>query len=424
MPRRARSAPSYLVFDENRGAWDLRFRYIDSIGRVHWPRERSPYPQDLVRSRQWAPWRRAELVREIEAEILRVETERAAPVTLGQVLDAYAADCRERGTRWESSEEYRARAVRETLGEDTPALDLTAGRLAAWRTDIRESRSLSPRSCNAYVNIVRAALNLAVERGLLAASPLGRLRSLPEPLRQPPALSERQVGAILAACRVWQRWERRPREDGRRQYLPIVTRVLLGYFTAGRPEAIDGLRWREVNLRAGVIAYASKGHRVVCPLDPVLSAHLRDLYAARKPAPDDLVLIAPRTATAVVNWRPAWDRTLHLANRRLEPGDRIPAGTPLHVLRHSGITHLLVAGVPAQVVAQVAGTSLTILEKHYAHAMVGSLERELERTRQHPALAEIAALARGPNGSQNAAHPLRHDADAPSDEAQDPESIN
>ena len=38
MPRRPRSAPSYLTRDEARGAYDLRFHYVDSIGRVHWPR--------------------------------------------------------------------------------------------------------------------------------------------------------------------------------------------------------------------------------------------------------------------------------------------------------------------------------------------------------------------------------------------------
>jgi len=336
MPRRPRTAPSYLTRDEARGVWDLRFRYADSIGRVHWPRERSPYPADLARSRQWAAWRRAEIIREIEAEILRVEEAHAAPVTLAQVLDAYAADCRERGTRWEGNEAYRARTIRDTLGAETPAVELTAGRVAAWRTELREQRQLGPRSCNAHVNIIRAALNLAVERELLGENPMRRLRNLPEPLRQPPALSERQVGAVLAACHVWQRWERLPREDRRRQYLPIVTRVMLGYYTGGRPEAIDALLWRNVELARGLIVFPeTKGHRnVVCPLDPVLAAHLREAYAARRPKPDSPVLVAPRTGTRADNWRYVWRRLLRVANHRLEAGERHAAPRPPPLSHH------------------------------------------------------------------------------------------
>ena len=168
--------------------------------------------------------------------------------------------------------------------------------------------------------------------------------------------------------------------DRRRQYLPIVTRVLLGYWTGGRLEAIDALLWRDVDLGRSVLVFpSSKGRRVVCLLEPVLASHLRELHAARRPSPDELVLLAPRTRRAAVTWRAPWSRLLAVANHRLEPEERIPSEAPLHVLRHSRITHLLVAGVAAQVVAQVTGTSLAMLQRHYAHAVVGSLERELER---------------------------------------------
>ena len=413
MPRR-RSAPSYIVFDRARGAWDLRFRYVDSIGRVHWRRERSPHPKDMVRSRQWAPWRRAEIIREIEAEVLRVEVEAQRLVTVRDLLHHYETDCRERGTQYDR-EAARVKIALQSLGADTPARDLTAARIAAWRTELREGRSLSPRSCNAYVAIVRAALNLAVDRGLLQESPLKRLRALPEPQRQPPALAERQVAALLAACRVWERWERPPREDRRRQYLPIVTRVLLGYYTGGRPEAIDALRWRDIDLaRELLVIPETKSHRnVVCPLDPELTAHLRAVHTAHRPAPDDLVLLAPRTRRAVVNWRPPWERLLRLANRHLEAEERIPLTAPLHALRHSRITHLLLAGTSPQVVAQVTGTSLVMLQKHYAHVMVRGLREELDRARQQPSMRELAAFAPGHKTRPNEAPQVRQERDTP-----------
>ena len=48
-----------------------------------------------------------------------------------------------------------------------------------------------------------------------------------------------------------------------------------------------------------------------------------------------------------------------------------------------------------------------MLQRHYAHAVVGSLERELERARQHPALAAIEAFAQGQNAVHKSAHQLR-----------------
>ena len=129
-----RSAPTYLTF--SRDAWHLRFRYVDSLGQVHWPRERSPWPADYRLSVQWAPIRRAEIIQEIEAELRRLDPE--APVTLGQVLDAYEADCRQRGTRLDK-EGSRLAVIRETLGA-VAVEDLTPARLQVWREDLRATR--------------------------------------------------------------------------------------------------------------------------------------------------------------------------------------------------------------------------------------------------------------------------------------------
>jgi integrase len=408
MPRRlTRRAPTYLALHPARHSWQLRFRYVDSLGHVHSRREVSPWPTDHARSLAWAPIRRAEIIAEIEAELRRVDEDQRAPVTLGVVMAAYEADCRARGTRWEGSAEYRAAAILATLGAGTPAEDLTAGRVAAWRAELREGRArtigeevrpLTNRSLNAYVSLLRAALNHAVDDGLLPSSPLGRLKRLPEARRQPPALSERQLGAVLAALPAWERWaaeleckpEARPR-------VPLVARVLLGYYTGGRPEALDALRWRQIDLERRVLVYDAKGHRgIVVPLEPELLALLRALHSGRHSGADDLVLASPDTGRPVVNWRAQWVRVIRLAKGSLKGGP-IRETTPLHALRHTRITHLLLAGVSPQAVAQVTGTSLAMLQRHYAHLMTRSLEAELARARRHPALRAIAAAERGSN---------------------------
>ena len=178
--------------------------------------------------------------------------------------------------------------------------------------------------------------------------------------------------------------------------MPIATRVLLGYYTGARPEAVDQLRWSAIDLRRGLVRYDSKGHRgIVCPLEPPLLDHLQELAGRIRPELGDLVLEAPRSGRKAVNWRRPWGRLLRLANRRLETEERIPEGVPLHVLRHTRISHLLGAGVPAQVVAQITGTSLVMLQRHYAHLMVATLQIAVERARRHPVLRAVEAFAHG-----------------------------
>lgn len=50
----------------------------------------------------------------------------------------------------------------------------------------------------------------------------------------------------------------------------------------------------------------------------------------------------------------------------------LPAGTTAYALRHSTITDLVVAGVPLLTIAQLAGTSVRMIEKHYGHLTQGS----------------------------------------------------
>lgn len=413
MTRSRRSAPTYVFFDRERGAWYLRFRYVDRAGRVHWPRKRSPYGQALKPSIPWAAAQRLELIREIEEEVGRLDVERQTTPTLGEIMDAYAADARERGTRWDGSESYRAAVIVETLGRETPITELTKGRIAAWRTALRTDRArpekgqrnmpgnmprpLSNRSLNAYVTLIRSALNHAVELEVITANPIAGLSRLPETQREPPALSERQIAALFEALPAWEAAQAGPRPAR----VPLVARVFIGYWTGARPEAIDALRWRQFDLRRAILTYASKGHRgIVVPLEPPLLRHLRALHAERQPGPEDLVLCSPDTGRPVVEWRRQWPVLLRLANARLTARDAIPEAIPIHFLRHTRISHLLLANTPPQVVAQTTGTSLVVLQKRYAHLMTRAVASELARARRHRALQAIARAASGQTGGQ------------------------
>lgn len=274
------------------------------------------------------------------------------------------------------------------------------GRLVLIRVDKGWlGESPSNRTLNAYTALLHAALAYAAspEVGLIAANPMAGFRRLEETRREPPALSVEQVAALFEALEDWRGWVAALRVNPTNTpRVPLATRLYLGYYTGGRPEAIDRLRWRDVDLGAGVTRYRSKGHDVVCPLDPRLVAHLQAVKKIATRA-DGLILASPDTGKPVVTWRVQWARLVRFANVRLEAARRepIPPGTPLHVLRHSRITHLLQAGMEAQAVAQSTGTSLVMLDRHYAHLMAGALGRALTRARKHSSQRMIDAAAGG-----------------------------
>ena len=46
---------------------------------------------------------------------------------------------------------------------------------------------------------------------------------------------------------------------------------------------------------------------------------------------------------------------------------KLPAGATAYTLRHSTITDLVMAGLPLLTIAQVSGTSVEMIERHYGH---------------------------------------------------------
>lgn len=58
---------------------------------------------------------------------------------------------------------------------------------------------------------------------------------------------------------------------------------------------------------------------------------------------------------------------------------RLPSGTSAYTLRHSVITDLVRGGLPVLTAAQLSGTSVVMIEKHYGHLVRGDAEDALAR---------------------------------------------
>lgn len=146
-------------------------------------------------------------------------------------------------------------------------------------------------------------------------------------------------------------------------------------YSGPRPqEVVCRLTWEDVGERA--IRYRdTKRHRVrFTPLLAPLTEDLREWFlASGRPTPTQSVFPAHDggfwSDDDWRNWRSRiWRGEERPANRRNQftyPG-AAPAGTRPRDLRSSFITVQVYAGVPLTTVAKQCGTSVTMIEKHYA----------------------------------------------------------
>ena len=402
-PRTA--TPGYVTY--LRGRWCVNFRWVDPVLGPHWVVEPTPYTrrEDRRLAVQHAHLYRQEWITQ------REQRAGADIVTVANILDAYEHRAKDRGTRWDR-DQYRVAILRQALGPDTPWDQLTVARVTATREELRRRRNppLTQRSANAYTTLLQAAINHAVDLGMIPHNPCARLRRYQEAVGLPRALSPTQVGAILAALADWERYRdsaHHPRPECRPR-VPLREYVTLAYYTAGRPEAIRKLRWEDLDAAAGLLVFpTSKGHHnVLVPLAEPLQQLLGQI---RPPVAKGLILPSPDTGRPVVNLRTQWRRLLVFANRRLPPAEQIPLDTVAHQLRHSRISHLLLAGVPPQAVAQLAGTSVAMIARRYAHLLTESLRHALQPAADHPALRPVAATKTVTNTHDTTGHRMSRD---------------
>ena len=247
------------------------------------------------------------------------------------------------------------------------------------------------------MTLLQGTLNLAVRRGVIPTNPLRYLGKLPEAERIPEALSVRQVQALiaaldgydaLAAAGEWSRAQAARRTNPTRvSPVPLRGIVLTCYYTMARTGNVLALRWEDVDLERGEITFrrTKNRRRLVVPIRAALAEYLAHVHPG--PGATGYLWPSPRTGRPYTDVARSWRQLIGLANASLTAGETIPAGQRLYSLRHSGISHLLLAGVPPQAVAQLADNSITVIHRHYAHLHDDALRHAIEIADASAALA-------------------------------------
>jgi integrase len=291
--------------------------------------------------------------------------------TVGEILDGYLLD-RKPVVRAYDTLEVAAKPLKRHFGSLQPD-HLTKERVRSYHRQRRsEGHSVGPRHAKRKKptsdgTIIRELVTLraALRWALRAKWIRGELPHIETPSHPPPRdrwLTREEADRLLAAAVA----------------LHIRTFIALALHTAARSGALLELTWERVDLAAGRInlghGYGNK-RRAVVPINSALRPYLEE---ARQAA----------TSAHVVEHGSGSVGSIKTGFRAAAKRACLDGISP-HVLRHTAVTWLVMAGVPMPMVARYAAMSLQMVERRYGHHSPDWLRQAAEALSGTPEIGNV-----------------------------------
>jgi len=227
-------------------------RRMNGEGSIHWLESRSAYRAQVTLRDGRRPIRQfptrsaaAKWVKEQYQRDARGELHRGTKTTLAEWMDVWLAErVQTRRPATVATDQVHWRNHFDPI-RDHPLSKLSTPRIRAWlesldRSFVTEVRPMGqPHTVRSCFSLLHAALGAAVERGLLEAHPMARLKRPAVPKARPKYLAPDDLRVVLAHLR----------ETGDPRELAVQLMVRLGL---RRGEAL-GLAWGDVDLETGRI---------------------------------------------------------------------------------------------------------------------------------------------------------------------------
>jgi hypothetical protein len=257
----------------------------------------------------------------------------------------------------------QARLTRLVKGEPLASIQLDKLRpehVRTWRQSMRArparvdrtkgaepvTRERAPATVNRDQVPLRAALNFALAQGQVATAHAWR------DALKPIEGADRRRELYLPAADRWRLLDRAESEV--RPFLTGMTLLPL------RPGALAALTVASFDKRLNVIRVGDdkSGAGRAIGLPPATAAFIAEQCKGALPA-------APlfRRANGEAWNKDAWKKPIKTAARAA----KLPRAVTAYTLRHSTITDLVQSGLDLLTVAQISGTSVAMIEKHYGH---------------------------------------------------------
>ena len=403
--RRAKEALN--VREIRPGVWEVRWYDAGRRGRYRCKRLRNASREE---AEAYLLARRAEARAGVVSEATKVKFSEIAR----RYLTAHVPRLAESWQRNVTS--YLEDLLVPAFGE-LAAATITPGDVQRYQTrrlgeKTARNRPPSPETVNHEVRALKAVLAFGVRERLLDRHPLPprSVKPLPVPTEEERAalyFTPAEARALFAAFDDSDRWAahvartrrlgdvtfspalgierrfgggRRPGSDAseaeRLRFRAAMDVFKAIYITGSRLGEIVGLRWGDVDLRAGLVRiYQPKVRRPkVLPIDPALRelleaqlAHPKRRARRKPPAPGSPVFLRPGGGP----WDVARLERIYRLARKLSG---IRAALRVHDLRHGAGTALTLAGTPDRLVQAFLGHKSGASTRRYQHAAAAHLE--------------------------------------------------
>ena len=342
----------FRKLSDGTGSWVVRWR--DEHGKQINHTLGSYYTFDLAckAAREWIDSAKGGVTEEVSVE---------------EACRRYVTDRRnEKGGATANDAEGRFR--RYVYGQKFGKLKLSSlktGHITDWRNalvdvdddeDDPDSERRAKDSANRYLATLKAALNLAYRMGLVG--------------------STAQWDRVVAFKGVGKRRERFLTTVERKKLLaaspPDLTKLIKALLlTAARPGEIASAKVGDLD-ESGLLTLDGKTGRRTVPISPDALKHLLDCAANREDS-EPLLVRENGEAWTRYYWRDRFQEARKAAG--------LDVDVVLYSIRHCAITEMVVSGIDALSVARLAGTSITMIQRHYGHLMKDKITAQLAKVK-------------------------------------------
>lgn len=274
--------------------------------------------------------------------------------SLASIVEQYLADLATRAT---AKSIHAARVSLARLGRELRGLTVTDVR--AWRVE-RLAGGVSNKTVNQDIVYLQAALNCAVNAGLLELNPLAALRALPTTARH-----QRRRARVLSDDEV-RRLIQVAIEADRPGSFPRAPFVAMLALSGARYGEASRVTWSDFDRVTGTLTFRGETtkteHERTIPLDAELVGMIDALrwYHAKingaPPGPSACIFLGPRGHPWNRDSGPFLIQLKALYRKAgIELRDGLGRVVHCHAMRHSHATRLARAGVPVAVAMQLTG---------------------------------------------------------------------
>ncbi len=270
---------------------------------------------------------------------------------------------------------------------DAELMDIDKNDILTFRSN--EVKLFEPKTVNHDLKVVRMVLRAARSEGLISEDPAEFVKTVkltqPTNARRPFTIPE--LKAVLGVADA--EW---------------TSMILFGLYTGQRLADVATLTWANVDITAGEIRLMTKktGKRIIFPLAGPLREHVASLASS-----DDLSTpVHPRAHDLVVRQGKSGNLSNQFADLLAQAGLRekqahrkthgegrglgsAKTGLSYHSLRHTAVSLLKEAGIPAAVVMELVGHDSKAMSDHYTHIGTESLRKASEAFPDISSLPEV-----------------------------------